>query len=83
MCLAIPAEIVETKDNGMLRARVGKSETYLEVSGMLLSEPPAIGDYIIVHAGFALRKLDREDAEETLRLLREVAEAGEGRPAGF
>lgn len=83
MCLAIPAEVIEIQENGILRARVGQSETYLEVSGMLLSDPPALGDYIIVHAGFALRKLDKEEAEETLRLLREVAEAAEGQPARF
>ena len=83
MSLSIPAEIVEMMDNDMVRARVGKSETFLTVSAMLLPEPAALGDYIIVHAGFALRKLDKADAEETLRLLREVAEAAEGAPAAF
>lgn len=83
MCLAIPAEIVELNENGMVRARVGKSETYLNVSAMLLPEPAEIGEYIIVHAGFALRKLAKEEAEETLRLLRELAEAMEQQPAGF
>jgi len=83
MCLAIPAEIVEINEAGMAKCRVGKSETYLTVSAMLLPERPAIGEYVIVHAGFALRVLDKAEAEETLRLLREMSEAVEGQPAGF
>lgn len=84
MCLAIPAQIVELKNDGMARARVGESQTYLETSVMLLPEPAQVGDYVIVHAGFALHKLNREEAEETLRLLREMAETLEGgQPAGF
>ncbi len=83
MCLAIPAEVVEIQEGGMLRARVGKSETFLQVSGLLLPEPAEIGDFLIVHAGFALRKLDAVEAEETLRLLREVATIADGREAQF
>lgn len=83
MCLAIPAQIVELKEDGMARARVGESETYLNTSVMLLPEPAEVGDYVIVHAGFALHKLNREEAQETLRLLREMAETLEGQPAGF
>lgn len=83
MCLAIPAQIVELKEEGMARARVGESETYLNTSVMLLPEPAEVGDYVIVHAGFALHKLNREEAQETLRLLREMAETLEGQPAGF
>lgn len=83
MCLAIPAEIVEINEAGMAKCRVGKSETYLNVSAMLLPQRPAIGEYVIVHAGFALRVLDKAEAEETLRLLREMSEAVEGQPAGF
>ena len=83
MCLAIPAQIVELKDDGMARARVGESQTFLNASVMLLPEPAQVGDYVIVHAGFALNKLDPKEAEETLRLLREMAEMLEGQPAGF
>lgn len=83
MCLAIPAQIVELKDEGMARARVGESQTYLNASMMLLPEPVEVGDYVIIHAGFALHKLNREEAQETLRLFREMAEALEGQPAGF
>lgn len=75
MCLAIPAKIIEIQDNGMLRATVGNGPTCLTVSGMLLAEPPKTGDYIIVHAGFALHRMDTTEAEESLRLFRELTEA--------
>ena len=83
MCLAIPAQIVELKDEGMARARVGESQTFLNASVMLLPEPVEVGDYVIVHAGFAMHKLNADEAKETLRLLREMAEVLEGQPAGF
>ena len=83
MCLAIPAKIVELLDNGMARARVGNSETYLTASVALLPEPAQLGDYMIVHAGFALHRLDPSEAEATLLLLREMTELLEGQSAGF
>ncbi len=43
-----------------------------EASLMLLDEEVRVGDFVIVHAGFAISKLDEEDAQETLRLMREV-----------
>jgi hydrogenase expression/formation protein HypC len=43
-----------------------------EASVMLLGEKVAVGDYVIVHAGFAISRLDEEYAEETIRLMREV-----------
>ena len=43
-----------------------------EASVTLLGEEVAVGDYVIVHAGFAISKLDEEYAEETIRLMREV-----------
>jgi hydrogenase expression/formation protein HypC len=46
-----------------------------EASIMLLGEEVAIGDYVIVHAGFAISKLDAQYAEETLSLMREVFSA--------
>jgi hydrogenase expression/formation protein HypC len=43
-----------------------------EANVMLLGEEVAIGDYVIVHAGFAISKLDEAYAEETIRMMREV-----------
>lgn len=77
MCLAIPGEILEIND-GVATVRIG--EALLKASLMLVPEGARVGDYAIVHAGFALNILDPEEAEESLRLLREVAECalGEG-----
>ncbi len=83
MCLAVPAQIVALLDDGMAKARVGESETYLTTSLMLLPEEASVGDYLIIHAGFALHKIREEDAKETLRLYREMTLAVEGKEAGF
>ena len=79
MCLAIPAKVIEKTDDGMLKATVGNGPTCLTVSGILLPEAAEIGDYIIVHAGFAMHKME---AEESLRLFRELA-AVSGQEAPF
>jgi len=73
MCLAIPVKIEEI-DNGVANCRVGESDTFIKVALMLMEGEVEIGDYIIVHAGFALRKLDPVEAEESLKVLRELAE---------
>lgn len=83
MCLAIPARIVQLEPSDMARARIGESSTFLSVSTMLLPDPPQVGDYVIVHAGFAMHKLSNEEAEESLAALREIAEAACGVPANF
>lgn len=83
MCLAIPAQIVELEPSDMARVRIGESSTYLSASTMLLPDPPEVGDYVIVHAGFALHKLDPVDARESLAALREIAAAACGQPANF
>ncbi len=83
MCLAIPAKIIECLDDNMVKAQVGESETFLTTSVMLLPEAVDVGDYIIVHAGFALHKLRKEDALETLRLYREMTVQIEGHEADF
>lgn len=85
MCLAIPARIESIQD-GVATCRVGQGETFINASLMLVDPAPAIGDYIIVHAGFALRRLDPEEAEESLRILRDMARAmpgGEGLAESF
>ncbi|MBV5338935.1 MAG: HypC/HybG/HupF family hydrogenase formation chaperone [Deltaproteobacteria bacterium] len=69
MCLAVPMKIV-SKDGDNVVAEVDGVQK--EASVMLLAEEVAVGDYVIVHAGFAISRLDEEYAEETLRLMREV-----------
>ncbi len=46
-----------------------------EVSLDIMDEPVAVGDFVLCHAGFAIRKVDEVDAEERLALLREILEA--------
>jgi hydrogenase expression/formation protein HypC len=70
MCLAIPARILGLKGNGM--AEVALEGVTKEVSLALL-DGVVLGDYVIVHAGFALSRLDPDEAQRTLALF---AEAG-------
>jgi len=69
MCLAIPSKIVEIKD-GM--GTIDVDGVQRKCSLMLL-EDAQIGDYVIVHAGFALHKIDETAAMESLKLLKEAA----------
>ncbi len=74
MCLAIPSRIV-TVDN--LLATVDVYGARKEVSLILLPDEAQIGDYVLVHAGFAIQKIDEEAALDSLNLIREMAEAVE------
>lgn len=76
MCLAIPAKI-ESITNGVAQCRVGEGETFVSASMLLLDEEATIGDYVIIHAGFAIRKLDLKEAQESLTILRDLANAYE------
>lgn len=67
MCLAIPMRI-ESIDGD--RAVVEVSGTRRAISVALL-EGPAVGDYVLVHAGFAIQRIDEAEAAETARLLAE------------
>ena len=69
MCLAIPAKVI-AMDNGM--ATIDMEGTQREVSTLLI-ENLALGDYVIVHAGFAIHKIDETEAQESLKVLRELA----------
>jgi hydrogenase expression/formation protein HypC len=82
MCLAIPAQITEILENNMAKARVGESDTYLTSSTMLLPEPPTVGQYVIVHAGFCLHTLSEEEAQESLKMFRDIAAALETEKEG-
>lgn len=70
MCLAIPARVVEIQEND--QAIVDLGGVRKDVS-LALVEGVAVGDYVIVHVGYALTLLDPEEAEKTLALM---AEAG-------
>ena len=75
MCLAIPVLIKSIEDK----------EADVEIGGITrrislwLTPEAKVGDYAIVHTGYAINILDQEEAEETLRLLEEIAETAEER----
>ena len=73
MCLAVPAKILSI--NGA-SARIELAGTQREASLMLL-EDVAVGDWVIVHAGFAIEKITEEDAQQTFELLRNIMENDE------
>jgi len=81
MCLAVPAKIAEI-NQGVATCRVGEGDTFIKASLLLLDEEPQIGDYLIVHAGFALRRMDLQEAEESLKILREMISLVEGQASG-
>lgn len=72
MCLGIPGKILDTHENGSLR--MGRIDYGGVVKEACLSYVPDAkpGDYVIVHAGFALNILSPDEAEETLKLFREI-----------
>ena len=69
MCLAIPARVVEMLTGDKAVVEIGSVQK--EVSLALLDDV-GVGDYVIVHVGFALNKLDPEEAERTLALFAEI-----------
>ena len=74
MCLAIPSEIVAIREK---MATVDVSGIRREVSLLLLPEEASVGDYVLVHAGFAIHKIDKEAAEEALKLISEITNCEE------
>lgn len=73
MCLAIPARLVEAEGE---RGVIELGGVVREISLVLLPEA-SVGDYLLVHAGYALQKVDEAEAEETIRLLGEIAQSAE------
>jgi hydrogenase expression/formation protein HypC len=73
MCLGVPAKILETGDGA---AVVELGGVRREISVMLLDDV-SVGEWVIIHAGFAIERLSEEEAERTLALFREIAESGE------
>jgi hydrogenase expression/formation protein HypC len=77
MCLAVPGKIIsieeKTAENAPTMAKVDFAGVIQAVCIDWLPEVQ-VGDYVIVHVGFALNKLDEKDALETLQILREMGE---------
>jgi hydrogenase expression/formation protein HypC len=75
MCLAIPGKLVEIVDeeNHIAKVDVGGVRRNVNI-GMLEGDDVHVGDYVLIHVGFAMSKVDEKEAEETLRLLKELGQ---------
>jgi hydrogenase expression/formation protein HypC len=83
MCLAIPSKIISIEDS---RAVIDVYGARRDISLLVLEGQVKVGDYVIVHAGFAIHKLDKEIAMETIGYFNEylgaiAAEEGKALPA--
>ncbi|HOT01901.1 MAG TPA: HypC/HybG/HupF family hydrogenase formation chaperone [Acidobacteriota bacterium] len=79
MCVAVPMQIVSIPAADRCIAEIGGISR--EVSLMLLPDA-AVGDYVIVHAGFAIERLDEEEAMRTLELFRQLGDILADEPTG-
>lgn len=79
MCLAIPVRIEELQDDDMAIVDIGGIKKSISVA---LVDDVVVGDYVILHVGYALNKVDAEEAEKTLALFREMAEMSRVPPEG-
>ena len=75
MCLGIPGKVINiTEDSAMPMGIVDFGGVRRETCLVYVEDEVSVGDYVIVHAGFAISKLDEEEATRTLELLRELGE---------
>ncbi|MCK4334085.1 HypC/HybG/HupF family hydrogenase formation chaperone [candidate division WOR-3 bacterium] len=74
MCIGIPAKVIEITGTS---GKVDYQGVKREASFLMLPGVKA-GDYVILHAGFAIKKLSEEDAKETLRLIQEMVRVEKG-----
>ncbi len=75
MCLSVPSQIVAVHDDDF-SVTVESLGVRRKVSRHLYLEPLEIGDYVLIHIGFVMNKIDKDDAEQTLALYQELV-AGE------
>lgn len=69
MCLAIPSKVIEINNT---MATIDVYGARRDVSLLIMPEEVSIGDYVLVHAGFAIQKVDREAGEDALRLINDI-----------
>lgn len=75
MCLAIPAKVVEVSgdEDGRALVEVVGVRRHID-TGLLRDDPPGIGDWVLVHVGFAMSKISEEQAQDQLRMLAMMGE---------
>jgi hydrogenase expression/formation protein HypC len=69
MCLSIPAKIISI-DSSMAKVSAGGA---IFSAGLHMIEDARVGDYVLLHAGFAIQKINEKEAEETLKLFEEIS----------
>jgi hydrogenase expression/formation protein HypC len=76
MCLAIPAKVIELAPGDEARAMVEVVgvRRYID-TGLLQDDPPRVGDWVLVHVGFAMSKVSEADALDQIRMLHELGES--------
>jgi len=70
MCLSIPSKVVEIDENNM--ATVDTMGVKRQVTLDLIGEPVAVGEYVLIHVGFAMNKISTEEALESIRIYEEI-----------
>ncbi len=73
MCLSIPSRVVEIDADNM--ATVDTMGVKRKVTLDLIGEEVLVGDYVLIHVGFAMSKISREEAEESIKTYEEIVEA--------
>jgi len=77
MCLAIPAKVVQKLENDQALVEVGGVRNQIS---LMLVDDVTVGDYVIVHVGFAIARLNADEAEKSLALFDEIARQLEENP---
>jgi hydrogenase expression/formation protein HypC len=79
MCLAVPGKVISIDDGNPKGPKMAKCDFAGVIQNICIDWLPEIkvGEYVMVHVGFALNKIDEEDAEETIRLLRQMGDLPE------
>ncbi len=82
MCLGIPGQIIEITDASQLMAKVDVSgiQRAVNIACIVSEDHPAeacVGDWVLVHVGFAMSRIDEDEAQKTLEILTELGEMQE------
>ncbi|MGF7185927.1 hydrogenase expression/formation protein HypC [Desulfitispora alkaliphila] len=70
MCLAVPLKIIEIKD----KMATGELETIKREVSIALTPNAKVGDWVLVHAGYAIQIIEESEADETIKLLKELSD---------
>ena len=73
MCIAVPLKIISIKG----KMGIGELGGVRRKISLMLLDKVRVGDYVLLHAGFAINKLETKEAEELLQLLREISEVSD------